>query len=269
MELMFAYHPITFLPDRNQAGETAIVEAFTAGCLELAELGWQGIEFSADMAMQLWPDPQEYRRTVTGSGLTPLTLYTPYGVTDSAEFGHMDERARRAFDYVASAGCGFALLDGGRHSKGAELNQETAVLAESANRLASLAAEAGTRGIWHQHFGTVIEGEEQLHLFMESIDPGLVGLCFDTAQLTLGGIPVKETFERYRESIQYVHFKDLDGQRRMRELGGGDISFDPLRDILVRAGFSGWICTDLDYVTDIPANEAASKSLLRLRELFA
>lgn len=267
MAVSYAYHPITFLPPRSP-GQPVDVNVFDNACRRIAGMGWKGIEFSADLAMETWNDPSDYSRILSRNDLVPVTLYTPYGVTERELLESMRERARAAFDYLAAAGCEFALLDGSKQAEDGDLNEKTALLAESANIMALLAVKAGIRAVWHQHYGSVIEHEEQFLSFLGLIDEEHVGLCLDTAQLTLGGIPLRETFERCCRSIRYVHFKDLDDQRRMRELGGGRIQFGPLRDILVRTGFNGWICTDLDYVTGMPAAKAAQRSLERLRELF-
>jgi hypothetical protein len=46
------------------------------------------------------------------------------------------------------------------------------------------------------------------------------------------------------------------------------VHFEPLRDILRAAGYSGWIQVDLDYVTGMTPEEAAERSMRRLCELF-
>jgi len=264
MPVKFGFHPTTILREI----ESPTRDDFAAVCDKLAAMGWQGVEYSASAAQSTWPDPAEYARVLSESGLHPVTLYTPYGVTDRAEMDAALERARRSFTYLAEAGCEFALLDGGRHKEGADRDAETRVLAECANRLAELANQAGLRGVWHQHYGTVIEYAPQFHLFMELVDPKLVEFCPDTAQLTLGDIDCEDTFRRYLDRITYVHFKDLDAERRMRETGGGLISFEPLRDMLVEAGYAGWVTPDLDYTTGMTGEEAARRCLAKLRELF-
>jgi len=265
MPIRFAYHPATFLAGKNPVTR----EDFAAACDALAKIGWRGIEYSASAAMKLWPDPADYQRDLEAHGLAPVTLYTPYGVTETEQIEPTVKQATKAFEYLAAAGCELALLDGGQHREGADRDEETEVLAESANRLAKAARKVGLRGVWHQHFGTVIEYTPQFHLFMELVDPKLVEFCPDTAQLTLGGIDCEDTFRRYIKRITYTHFKDLSADRKMRETGGGIIDFEPLRDLLVDAGYSGWITPDLDYTTNMTAEEAARRSYSTLIELFS
>ena len=264
MPVGFAFHPGTLLREVD----AVTPETFAAACDKLVAMGWRAAEYSAGTAQSMWPEPGDYRRIVTDHGLQPLTLYTPYGVADPAEMGAALERGRRSFAYLAAAGCEFALLDGGPHSEGADRDEETSVVAESADRLAELAHSAGLRAVWHQHYGTVIEYAPQFHRFMELVDPKLVEFCPDTAQLMLGGIDCEDTFRRYIDRITYVHFKDLDAERRMREIGGGLVKFEPLRDMLVSAGYSGWISPDLDYATGMTCEEAARRCMAGLVELF-
>ena len=265
MPIRFAFHPGTILREM----EAATVENFAVVCDTLYAMGWRGVEYSATGAQQMWPDPADYNRTLTDRGLKPLTLYTPYGVTVPAEMDAALERGRNSFAYLAAAGCEFALLDGGGHMDGADRDEETAVAAESANRLAELANAEGLRAVWHQHYGTVIEYAPQFHLFMRLVDARLVEFCPDTAQLTLGDIDCQDAFRRYLDRITYVHFKDLDAQRRMREIGGGVVEFEPLRDMLVGAGYSGWVSPDLDYATGMTGEEAARRCMDGLAALFA
>ncbi len=264
MPVNFAFHPNTIMREMP----AATVESFSAVCKTIEAMGWQGVEYSAGSAEKMWPDPADYRRAVEDGGLRPLTLYTPYGVCEPDAVPEALERARRSFAYLAAAGCEFALLDGGPHKEGSDRDEETTVLADCADRLGDLAKAAGLRGVWHQHYGTVIEFPPQFHRFMELVDPGLVEFCPDTAQLALGGIDCEDAFRRYLDRITYVHFKDLDSERRMRETGGGVIEFEPLRDLLVGAGYSGWISPDLDYCTGMNAEEAARRCLAKLKELF-
>ncbi len=264
MPINFAFHPNLFL---REIGSWS-AENFAAACGRIFEMGWRGVEYAAGVAQKTWPDPQDYKRVVTDHGLRPLTLYTPYAVSDPAAVDAALERGRQSFAYLAEAGCEFALLDGGWKKRSTGRPDETSVLAECANRMAELANRAGLRGVWHQHYGTVIEHGPQFHRFMELVDPQLVEFCPDTAQLALGDINCEDTFRRYLERITYVHFKDLDAERRMREPGGGFIHFEPLRDMLLSKGYAGWVCPDLGRPTGMTVQEAARRCMDKLVELF-
>jgi inosose dehydratase len=264
MPVRFAYHAGSLLPGNADIRREDVL----AACRTMAEIGWRGLEFSAGQAQKLWPDPADLGKDLADCGIRPVTLYTPYGVTHRGELEAACRRGRRAFAYLAAAGCEFALLDGGSIREGDDLDAATEVLAESAHLLAREARSEGIPAVWHQHYGTVIQHPEQFHRFMERLDPALVSFCPDTAQLALGGIDCPDTFRRYADRIAYVHFKDLDADRRMREPGGGMLDFVPLRDLLVKVEYSGWVSPDLDYTTGMTPEEAARRGLARLRELF-
>jgi len=62
----------------------------------------------------------------------------------------------------------------------------------------------------------------------------------------------------------YVHFKDLDDNRRFIELGRGTVDFLPLARILREGGFDGWIVVDLDY-TSLDPRESSRMNMRQLR----
>jgi len=101
-------------------------------------------------------------------------------------------------------------------------------------------------------------------------DPKLFYFSPDTAHLHLGGSNVVEIFERYKNRLMFMDYKDakwttptedltLDNgtvhkkdSRSARffssiyDLGDGEIDFPACHRILHSVQFKGWICVDLD-----------------------
>ena len=125
---------------------------------------------------------------------------------------------------------------------------------------------------WHQHWGSIFDTEAYLHRLLELTDPDLVGLCLDTAQVTISGFDLLETLRRTLPRIKFMHYKDVapnqpneselwpgknlpadagaydvDSQWRMVELGRGVVPFRQVTDLLLQAGYDGWLVDDFDY----------------------
>jgi inosose dehydratase len=139
----------------------------------------------------------------------------------------------------------------------------------------------------HHHYGTVIEGDDQLKRFLEGSE---MGLCLDTGHLVLGGSDPVEIAEIAGPRVNHVHFKDMDlglaGRLAARELsfkeaaqksafrplGEGDVDLGAVLGRLGDAGYSGWYVLEQDSVVEAEPPEGEGpvvqvrKSLDYLRE---
>ena len=61
-------------------------------------------------------------------------------------------------------------------------------LTDGLNRLGKAAREIGITLTYHHHMGTVIQTEEEIDRFMDSVDPELVFLLFDSGHCSFAGI---------------------------------------------------------------------------------
>ena len=156
------------------------------------------------------------------------------------------------------------------------------VSANTANMLGQYARSLGLTLAWHQHWGSIFEVQAPFHRLMELTDPGLVGFCPDVGQLALGDFDVVDTVRRYVDRVRYVHYKDvtcagrpqgelwpggpvvpsndgaygIDSRWRWVELGRGVVDFPAITEVLLGAGYDGWIVDDFDF-TGYPARASA------------
>ena len=166
------------------------------------------------------------------------------------------------------------------------------VLVDNVHRAADACRDEGFDALFHSHAGSYVETEDELRRLIDSIDPGLVGLCLDTGHARFGGGDPAELAREYAELIRHVHLKDLDPdvlaqgiaagepwpELRARgifvELGKGDAGIDRVVATLRDAAYDGWLVVEQDRVLgpgDSPATLTGAQRRNRdyLRQLGA
>lgn len=160
-------------------------------------------------------------------------------------------------------------------------------LFESLEMVEEICGRHGIAVSLHHHYGTVIEGDDQLKRFLEG---SAMGLCLDTGHLVLGGSDPVEIAEIAGPRVNHVHLKDVDlgvaGRLAARELsfkeaaqknafrplGKGDVDVAGVVDRLEGSGYSGWYVLEQDSVVEEEPPEGegpveeVGKSLAYLRE---
>jgi inosose dehydratase len=143
-------------------------------------------------------------------------------------------------------------------------DQQWEALSQGMNRLGQMAKDAGMRLCYHHHMGTGVMMRPEVDRLMESTDPDLVNLLFDTGHLAFAGGDPLELAQAYGERIKHVHLKDVraDIAKTAREQhysfqdaieagvftvpGDGSIDFVPIFDVLAQAGFEGWLVVEAE-----------------------
>jgi inosose dehydratase len=143
-------------------------------------------------------------------------------------------------------------------------DQQWEALSKGMNRLGQMAKDAGMRLCYHHHMGTGVMMRPEVDRLMESTDPNLVNLLFDTGHLAFAGGDPLELAQAYGERIKHVHLKDVraDIAKTAREQhysfqdaieagvftvpGDGSIDFVPIFDVLAQAGFEGWLVVEAE-----------------------
>jgi len=143
-------------------------------------------------------------------------------------------------------------------------DQQWEALSQGMNRLGQMAKDAGMRLCYHHHMGTGVMMRPEVDRLMESTDPNLVNLLFDTGHLAFAGGDPLELAQAYGERIKHVHLKDVRAEvaKTAREQnysfqdaieaglftvpGDGSIDFVPIFDVLAQAGFEGWLVVEAE-----------------------
>ena len=143
-------------------------------------------------------------------------------------------------------------------------DQEWDLLTSGLNKLGKIAKDKGMVLTFHHHMGTVVQTEEEIDRFMDSVDPDLVYLLFDSGHCSFAGIDPVKVLKKYVNRVRHVHLKDLrkDVVQKAKEErwsflkgvrqgtftvpGDGDVDFSPLFTILEEADYKGWVVVEAE-----------------------
>lgn len=237
--MKLGYHPATY-KRHDVPTDDAIAD--------ISATGWDGFEWSPGAFKEHFDAPGEYKAYLNGLDLEVTGLYCPCAFRTEEEVSEWQKRVDDTVVFAKAIDCQFIMFDGG--------STDLPVNSESVNKVAALSNEGAARVVaagltctWHQHWGSLFQYSAEFDALMDATDPELLRCTPDTAQMALGGFDIPAAFEKYVGRMDYVHFKDLDDDRRFIELGRGNVDFPPLAKILTDAGFDGWIIVDLDYTS--------------------
>jgi inosose dehydratase len=137
-------------------------------------------------------------------------------------------------------------------------------LCSGLNRIGELAKQAGMRLCYHHHMGTGVMTRPDVDRLMESTDPALVNLLFDTGHLYFAGDDPLSLARDHGSRIKHVHLKDVrdDIAKTARDEhysfqdaieagvftvpGDGSIDFVPIFEALADSGFEGWLVVEAE-----------------------
>lgn len=143
-------------------------------------------------------------------------------------------------------------------------DEEWDTLVKGLNRLGRAAKEIGMTLTYHHHMGTVIQTEEEIDRFMNSVDPDAVFLLFDSGHCSFAGISPVKILEKYIGRTRHIHLKDLrlDVVKRAKEEkwsflqgvrngtftvpGDGDVDFEPIFKLIESNGYEGYVVVEAE-----------------------
>jgi inosose dehydratase len=259
---------------------------------ETASIGLEAMEAGPEEFLP--GDPTEVVGVLGGYGLglvggfVPTVLHEP-GVRDE-QLTFVERRA----EFFAAAGADVVILAA---STGSEDYGEVFEADEDAWRtlfgslqeVEDICARHGVAVSLHQHYGTVIERDDQLRRFLEGSE---MGLCLDTGHLAIGGSDPVEIAKLAGGRINHVHLKDVDYELAARlasreldfkeaakrgaflPLGEGDVDVGRLIDVLEGEGYSGWYVLEQDTVVETEPEygkgpvEDVNKSLVYIEKML-
>ena len=157
-------------------------------------------------------------------------------------------------------------------------------LTSGLNKLGKVAKEMDMVLTFHHHMGTVVQTEEEIDRFMDSVDPEYVFLLFDSGHLSYADIDPAKILKKYVSRVRHVHLKDLrrsvveearakkwsflEGVRAgtFTVPGDGDVDFTPIFDILAEADYEGWVVVEAE---QDPAKANPFEYALKARKYLA
>lgn len=251
-------------------------ESFPRMLDDLALLGYDGFECCYPFLIEWYEDrPEDLRRLLKMHGLEFASYYTGISFERAVSRERGVEEFKRRCRFMAALGSQTVLLDGGGKAYRAEFasaEDYIQVIARTANELGVYAQSLGLTLAWHQHWGSLFDDEAHFNRLLALTDPSVVGVCLDTAQVLISGFDLLATVRRNLPRIRFMHYKDaapntppraelwpgkplpgdpgayeVDSRWRMVELGRGKVPFREVTDLLLGAGYNGWLMDDFDY----------------------
>ena len=235
---------------------------------EAASLGLEAMEagpeeFLPDDAARVAEVLSGYGLSLVG-GFVPAVLHEPHAQEEQLAF--VEKRA----EFFAAAGADVVVLAAATGSEDYgevfEADEDAwRTLFASLDAVEETCARHGVAVSLHQHYGTVIERDDQTRRFLEGSE---MGLCLDTGHLAIGGSDPVEIAKLAGGRINHVHLKDVNYElaarlaRReldfkgaakkgaFRPLGEGDVDVGRLLDVLAGDGYSGWYVLEQDAVVE-------------------
>lgn len=143
-------------------------------------------------------------------------------------------------------------------------DREWELLCDGLNRLGKLAKERGISLTYHHHMGTVVQTAAETRRLLDSTDPDLVSLLFDSGHFAYCGEDPLAVLKEQVKRVKHVHLKDIRPQvvaqvkaERMSFLqgvragaftvpGDGVIDFTPLFQVLEENKYRGWMIVEAE-----------------------
>ena len=125
--------------------------------------------------------------------------------------------------------------------------------------LAEIANSYGVRPVLHPHCGGYVEFADEIDKLADSISNDLAGFVLDTGHLKYAGMDPIEWLRKYKNRLDYVHFKDINGpvyeevmkkhirffegcwEGSMCPIGQGIIDYHAVKAVLDEIGYNGYI----------------------------
>lgn len=212
---------------------------------EASDVGYDSVENFAFITKYFDNDADEVNGLLKKYNLEMVNLYEHF--TDDAEADY--QSAVGYVDFMKKIGATYLNLQGTTWDK-EELVRPTNPeiikgYAELSNKIGALCKENGIKACFHPHCKSNVFTEEQLDIFVENIDPELVGFCLDTAHTKNAGMDPVEAFDKYGKYLTYVHLKDV-SFGVYKPLGLGTIDFPAIYEVLKKYEYDGVLCVELD-----------------------
>lgn len=132
------------------------------------------------------------------------------------------------------------------------------------NKLGKIAWDRGFKLCFHHHMGTVVQTASETDRMLANTDPKYVFLCYDTGHFTFAGEDPLLMLQKYADRVGHVHLKDMrlsvveqvraNGWSFLTAVrngaftvpGDGDVEFDPVFELLSKAGYEGWLLVEAE-----------------------
>ncbi|MFK7697673.1 myo-inosose-2 dehydratase [Paenibacillus sp. HJGM_3] len=237
---------------------------------DMSALGYEGTEFCRKFPR----DVRELQPLLTSKGMVLTSQWKSVAFSDRSRHAEELQAFRDHADFLHAMGCGFvvtcetgnAFEDLTKNTVRVDpLNDEQwQAMVDGLHEAGGYCRSLGMKLVYHYHGETVVEGREEIRRLMDTTDPELVYMLYDTGHAFFGGSDPLELLRTYAARIPYIHLKDirqdvLDWKRtngiRFRDAvrrgvftvpGDGCIDFAPIFQELKAIGYTGWMIVEAE-----------------------
>jgi inosose dehydratase len=213
----------------------------------------------------------QMEREISKRNLHVATISFGGPVNDPAQHKAVVAKAREAMKFLQGFGANrLCVFPPGRLKQGADVDAAFRAMCTGFNLIGEAAKEMGFEAGVHNHLDEMVERPDEVDKCMQLTDPKLFNFAPDTAHLYLGGSNVVSMFQKYKNRLVFMDYKDAhwttpkadltlpNGKLHKKDsheakffesiydLGDGDIDFPACHRILKQIAYKGWICVDLD-----------------------
>jgi sugar phosphate isomerase/epimerase len=214
---------------------------------------------------------------VSRRGLHVCTISFGGPVNDPEQHQRVVENAKEAMRFLQTFGARhLVVFPPARMKPGTDVAAGFRAMCAGFNRIGEAAQSMGFQAGLHNHLDEMVQGPEEVDQCMAMTDPALFHFAPDTAHLHLAGCDVVKTFEKYKNRLVFMDYKDArwttpqadltlpNGRVHARDsheakffeslydLGDGEIDFPACHRILKQVQYKGWNCVDLDFTRNGP-----------------
>ncbi|MDP5274067.1 myo-inosose-2 dehydratase [Chengkuizengella axinellae] len=234
---------------------------------EMKSLGFVGTE----MHSKFPSDASELKNVLSEKGMQLVSQWKGVLFADKSKHESELEAYKKHVLFLKSMGCkvvvtcelgGSTIGDPRRDSNVANVkpltDKEWKNMVEGLEKAGQICKENGMTLVYHHHMGTNVENPEEIDRLMETTDPDLVSLTFDSGHAYYGGADPYEVLVKHYDRIKHIHFKDI-RQDVLDEVkkgkisfkhsiaknvftvpGDGIIDFKPIFEYLLKQNYTGW-----------------------------
>jgi sugar phosphate isomerase/epimerase len=259
-------------------GRNGFVEAVGA----ISGLGYDGVECPARLVREYEDRLHVFEEILDASRLKLCAMLQRGDFLDRETADITVERAANTARFLGAVGAPALVVSASNRVEDVELDDDewttaAAVLEEMGQRC----REFGVALAFRPRAGHIGGDDKGMKRLLGMVDPSLVHLCCDTAELALEDIGVERFFKNHGERIVHVRLRDASGAKRRAavtsavsgsapQFGRGAVDFAKVGRTIARSGYSGWVSVEIAGEGHAPrtAAEGAFRYMMRKSGLF-
>jgi sugar phosphate isomerase/epimerase len=151
----------------------------------------------------------QLEREVSKRNLHVATISFGGPVNDPSQHAKVVENAKEAMRFLQNFGARhLVVFPPGRMKPGQDVEAGFRAMCTGFNRIGEAANAMEFQSALHNHLDEMVQGPEEVDRCMAMTDPKLFNFAPDTAHLHLGGCDVVRMFEKYKDRLVFMDYKD-------------------------------------------------------------